>query len=63
MDRGRDPNAPSLIFDGCLAPNEATSKLGLYSSDGIYGQAAYQRSDGPVQIVDLITNGSQISMD
>ena len=62
VDQGRDPNAPPTIFDGYLAPDEATSALTLYSSDGIYGRAAYQRSDGAVTVVDSITDGSQVSM-
>ena len=63
VDTGRDPNSPPVIFDGYLDPNGLTSALPLYSADGIYGKVIYQRSDGPQQVVDSITDGSQISMD
>jgi hypothetical protein len=62
VDSGRDPNSPPVIFDGYLAPNEVTSPLSLFSDDGIYGKVFYQRSDGPQQVVDSITEGSQVSM-
>ena len=63
VDQGRDPNLPPVIFDGYLAPNEVTSPLTIYSEDGIYGKIAYQRSDGAVQIVDTVTDGSEVPMD
>jgi hypothetical protein len=63
QDQGRDPNSPPTIFDGYLEPDQSTSTLALYSSDGVYGRAAYQRSDGAVTIADSITDGSEVSME
>jgi hypothetical protein len=62
-DTGIDPNSPLTIFDGYLDINQTTDPLALYSSDGIYGQAAYQRSDGAVTIVADITDGSTVAME
>lgn len=62
-DEGRDPNAPPVIFDGYLAPNDVTAALPVYSSDGIYGQIKYQRSDGPLQAGVSVTDGAEIWMD
>lgn len=61
-DMGRDPNSPPVIFNDYLAPGQVTSTLPLYASDGIYGRALYQRSDGPQQVVDSITDGSNVRM-
>jgi hypothetical protein len=58
-DQGRDPNAPPIIFDGYLAPSELTPQLSIYSSDGIYGEVAYQRSDGLLQVGIPVTDGSE----
>jgi len=60
-DRGIDPNSPRPLFNDYLAPGESTQQT-LYSADGIYGFAQYQRSDGPLQLVDNITDGSQVSI-
>jgi hypothetical protein len=62
-DQGRDPNAPPVIFDGYLAPSEVTPQLSIYSGDGIYGEVAYQRSDGPLQVGVSVTDGSETLMD
>jgi hypothetical protein len=62
-DQGRDPNSPPTIFDGYLGSDDVTGSLTIYSADGTYGKIAYQRSDGPVEIVDDVTDGSQVSME
>lgn len=62
VDSGRDPNSPPVIFDGYLDPGQTTDSLQLYSADGIYGQATYQRSDGAPTVVDDITEGTTVSM-
>ena len=46
VDTGRDPNSPPVIFSDYLEPGQATQAFDLYSSDGVYGQVTYQRSDG-----------------
>ncbi len=61
-DTGIDPNSPKLLFNDYLAAGASTQQS-LYSADGIYGSAQYQRSDGPVQVVDNITDQSQVSME
>jgi hypothetical protein len=61
IDTGRDPNSPPVIFDGYLEPGQSTA-LTLYS-DGWHGNVSYQRSDGAVNIVDNITDGSVVSME
>lgn len=61
-DTGIDPNSPKLLFNDYLAPGASTAQ-NLYSADGIYGSARYQRSDGAAQVVDSITDGSQVSME
>jgi hypothetical protein len=60
-DTGIDPNSPKLLFNDYLAPGDSTQQS-LYSADGIYGSARYQRSDGAPQVVDSITDQSQVSM-
>jgi hypothetical protein len=62
QDIGIDQNSPATLFDGYLGPNDVTQPLPLYSSDGIYGLAIYQRSDGAPTRVDNITDGQQVSM-
>jgi anti-sigma regulatory factor (Ser/Thr protein kinase) len=62
-DKGIDPNAPRQIFSGYLDPDGVTGPLGVYSADGIYGSIVYKRSDGPTEVVDDVTDGSQIAMD
>jgi len=62
-DYGIDPNAPRVIFSDYLGPDDATAALGLYSSDGVYGKASYQRSDGAETMVDDITDGSEVRME
>ena len=62
-DVGRDPNSPPVIFDGYLDPDQSTAALNLYSSDGIYGHALYQRSDGAATNADSITDGSEVAME
>ncbi len=63
VDTGRDPNSPPTIFNGYLAPDQSTDPLTLYSSDGVYGQVTYQRSDGAATVADSITDGSNVSME
>jgi len=63
VDVKRDPNAPPVIFNDYLEPNQVTNPLSLYSDDGIYGEVTYQRSDGAPTVVDSITDGSQVSME
>ena len=63
LDTGRDPNSPPVIFQDYLDPDQSTSALNLYSSDGIYGQVTYQRSDGAPTNVDSITDGSEVAME
>ena len=61
VDQGRDPNSPPVIFDGYLDPDAKTDWLALYA-DGSYGRVVYQRSDGGQQVVDSITNESNVRM-
>lgn len=61
-DTGIDPNAPKQLFADYLDAGASTDALSLYS-DGTYGQAAYQRSDGPLQNVSDVTDGSNVSME
>jgi hypothetical protein len=61
-DSGRDPNAPPVIFNGYLAPGESTAELALYSGDGVYGRAVYQRSDGAATVEDSITDRTTVRM-
>jgi hypothetical protein len=61
-DTGIDPNVPKQVFADYLAAGASTDGLTLYS-DGSYGQAAYQRSDGPVQNVPDVSDGSTVSME
>lgn len=62
IDLGRDPNAPPVVFNDYLDPNGVTDALQIYSSDGTWGKVQYQRSDGPAQVVDDVTDGSTVSM-
>ena len=62
-DVGRDPNSPPVIFNNYLEPGQSTDLLSLYSSDGVYAAALYQRSDGAPTNVDSITDNSQVSME
>jgi hypothetical protein len=61
-DTGIDPNAPKQIFSDYLDAGASTASLTLYS-DGSYGQAAYQRSDGPLQNASDVTDGSNVEME
>jgi hypothetical protein len=63
VDSGRDPNSPPILFDDYLDPGQITQSLQLYSADGIYGQATYQRSDGAPTVADNVTNGATVSME
>lgn len=63
VDSGRDPNNPPVIFNDYLDPGQATQSLQLYSTDGIYGQVTYQRSDGAPTVADNITDGATVSME
>jgi len=63
VDAGRDPNAPPVIFDGYLEPDQTTAAISIYSADGVYGVVNYQRSDGPIQVVDDVTDGADVRMD
>jgi hypothetical protein len=62
VDTGRDPNSPPTIFDGYLDAGQATASLAVYSSDGIYGNVTYQRSDG-APTVTSVTDGSEVRME
>lgn len=44
-DTGRDPNVPPVVFNDYLGAHESTDPIALYSEDGAYGKARYQRSD------------------
>lgn len=63
VDTGRDPNSPPVIFSDYLEPGQATQAFDLYSSDGVYGQVTYQRSDGAPTVSSSITDGSVVSME
>lgn len=62
-DMKRDPNAPPVIFNDYLEPNQCTGSLTLYAGDDLWGQAMYQRSDGAQNVVDTITDGSTVQME
>ena len=61
FDLSRDPNAPPVIFNDFLDKDESTPELQLHSDDAIFGKIAYQRSDGPQQVVD-VSNGDTVRM-
>lgn len=61
QDVGVDQNSPLTLFDGYLGPGDVTSSFSLYSNDGIYGIAVYQRSDGAPTRVD-VSDGQQVNM-
>ncbi len=63
VDTARDPNSPPVLFNDYLDVGQATPALGLHSSDGVYGQVTYQRSDGAPTVADSITDGSVVSME
>jgi len=50
-DLARDPNSPPVVFNDFLDAGGSTPALTLGSSDGLLGNAVYQRSDGAPQIV------------
>jgi hypothetical protein len=58
-DLGRDPNSPPRVFDGYLDANQTTDPIVIHSS----GRIEYQRSDGPVQVVDNIHDGDNVKME
>jgi hypothetical protein len=60
QDLGSTP--PQTLFNDFLNPNDSTPPLSLFSSDGIFGKAQYQRAGGPIQIVDDITEGTVVPM-
>ncbi len=62
LDLGRDPSAPSQVFRDYLEPDQVTDPLTLYSADGVYGLAGYQRSDGQLQRVD-VSDQSEVDME
>jgi len=57
-----DQNAPVEIFSANLEKDGETGMLSLSTYDGSYGRVLYQRSDGPQQIVDNISDQSTVSM-
>jgi len=63
VDTSRDPNSPPVIFNDYLDPGQSTPSLGLYSSDGTYGEVTYQRSDGAPTLSSSITDGSTVGME
>ncbi|MBI4790241.1 MAG: hypothetical protein HY782_24670 [Chloroflexi bacterium] len=62
-DLKRDPNAPPVIFNGYLDSDQCTDWLPIYTGDDLWGKVLYQRSDGPQQIVDTITDSTTVRMD
>ncbi len=61
-DVGRDPNVPPVVFSNYLGAHESTDPLPLYSDDGAYGKAWYQRSDGPVMHIE-VADGAFVDME
>jgi hypothetical protein len=49
IEQGRDPSAPLVIYSGYPAPTQATASMTVYGSGGIFAQAAYRRSNRPLQ--------------
>jgi hypothetical protein len=62
-DLGRDPNSPPQIFDGYLDIHQSTNPLAVHSTDFGETRVMYQRSDGPQQVVDNLSDGSNVSME
>jgi hypothetical protein len=62
-DLGRDPNAPPQIYSGYLDTNQSTDPLAVHSNDFGESRVAYQRSDGPQQVVDSLSEGDNVRMD
>ena len=61
-DTGRDPNVPPVIFNDYLGAHESTNPLPLYSEDGSYGKARYQRSDGAAYNIE-VADGAFVDME
>ena len=62
-DLGRDPNSPPVIFNDYLDSNQSTSPLPVHSNDFGETRVMYQRSDGPQQVVDNLSDGDSVSME
>jgi hypothetical protein len=62
-DLGRDPNSPPQIFNGYLDTNQSTDPLAVHSSDFGEARVMYQRSDGPQQVVDSLSDEGNVSME
>jgi hypothetical protein len=62
-DLGRDPNSPPVIFNDYLDANQSTNPLAVHSNDFGETRVMYQRSDGPQQVVDNISDGDNVSME
>jgi hypothetical protein len=58
-DLGRDPNMPPRIFDGYLGASQTTDPIAVQAD----GKIEYQRSDGPVQVVDSLHDGDNVKME
>ena len=53
--------APPTIFNGVLDADQVTDLIMVFAADGLNGKIAYQRSDSPVQLVDVV-NGDEVRM-
>jgi hypothetical protein len=53
---------PEIKFNDFLDPNDSTSALSLFGSDGVFGKAQYTRAGGATQVVDDIKDGDVVSM-
>jgi len=62
-DLERDPNVPPEIFSGYLDTDQTTEPLPIHSNDCGASRVAYQRSDGPHQVVDSLSEGDNVRMD
>jgi hypothetical protein len=62
-DLGRDPNSPPVIFNDYLDSNQSTSPLPVHSNDFGETRVMYQRSDGPQQVVDNLSDGDNVPME
>jgi hypothetical protein len=60
---GRDPNMPPAIFDGYLDVDMSTNALAVHADDFGASKIMYQRSDGPQQVVEDLSDGGNVSME
>jgi hypothetical protein len=63
QDIGIDPNLPKPVFSGYLDADASTDPIALHSGDGVYATALYKRSDGAANVVDNITDGTEVRME